>query len=48
MSQPLGARSEGRWCGSQCEAPLAKAWLGAELGDEVRMGPSTFIVEALH
>lgn len=34
--------------GVSSEAPLAKAWLGAEQGDEVRMGPSTFLIKALH
>jgi hypothetical protein len=34
--------------GVSAEAPLAKAWFGAEPGDEVRMGPSTFLIKALH
>ena len=34
--------------GVSSEAPLAKAWIGAEPGDEVRMGPSTFLIKALH
>lgn len=34
--------------GVSSEAPLAKSWSGAELGDEVRMGPSTFLIKALH
>ena len=34
--------------GVSSEAPLAKAWFGAKPGDEVRMGPSTFLIKALH
>ena len=34
--------------GVSSEAPLAKAWLGAEPGDEVHMGPRTFFIKALH
>ena len=34
--------------GVSSEAPLAKAWRGAKPGDEVRMGPSTFLIQALH
>ena len=34
--------------GVSSEAPLAKAWFGAKPGDEVRMGPSTFLINALH
>ena len=34
--------------GVSAEAPLAKAWLGAEPGDEVRLGPSTLLIKALH
>ena len=34
--------------GVSSEAPLAKAWIGAEPGDEVRLGPSTFLIKALH
>ena len=34
--------------GVSSEAPLAKAWHGAKPGDEVRMGPSTFLIKALH
>ena len=34
--------------GVSAEAPLAKAWFGAEPGDEVRMGPSKFLIKALH
>ena len=50
MGLPLGKLDLGGTVvlGVSAEAPLAQAWLGAEPGDEVRMGPSTFIVEALH
>ena len=34
--------------GVSSEAPLAKAWHGAKPGEEVRMGPSTFLIKALH
>ena len=34
--------------GVSSEAPLAKAWFGAKPGDEVSMGPSTFLIKALH
>ena len=29
-------------------APLAQAWHGAEVGDEVAMGPKTWTIKALH
>jgi len=34
--------------GVSSEAPLAKAWHGAKPGEELRMGPSTFRIKALH
>ena len=34
--------------GVSSEAPLAKAWFGSKPGDEVHMGPSTFLIKALH
>lgn len=34
--------------GVSSEAPLAKSWSGSELGDEVRVGPNTFLIKALH
>ena len=34
--------------GVSSEAPLAKSWHGAKSGDEVRMGPSTLLIKALH
>lgn len=34
--------------GVSSEAPLAKAWHGAKPGEEVRMGPSSFLIQALH
>ena len=30
------------------QAPLAQAWHGAEVGDEVAMGPKTWTIKALH
>ena len=50
MGLPLGKLDlEGTMVlGVSAEAPLAKAWFGAEPGDEVRMGPSTFLIKALH
>ena len=34
--------------GVSSEAPLAKAWFGSKPGDEVCLGPSTFLIKALH
>ena len=34
--------------GVSSEAPLAKAWFGTKQDDEVRMGPTTFLIKALH
>ena len=34
--------------GVSVEAPLAQAWHGAQVGDEVRLGPSTLQIVALH
>ena len=34
--------------GVSSEAPLAKAWFGSMPGDEVCLGPSTFLIKALH
>ena len=50
MGLPLGKLDLGGALvlGVSAEAPLAKAWLGAKPGDEVCMGPSTFLVKALH
>ena len=50
MGLPLGKLDlEGTMVfGVSSEAPLAKAWIGAKPGDEVRLGPSTFLIKALH
>lgn len=34
--------------GVSAEAPIAKAWHGAQVGQEVRLGPSTLVIVALH
>ena len=34
--------------GVSVEAPLAQSWHGAQVGDEVRLGPSTLQIVALH
>ena len=47
---PLGKLSlqGGLLLGVSPEAPLAQAWHGAKVGDEVRLGSSTFQIVALH
>ncbi len=47
---PFGKRSldESLVLGVSVEAPLAQAWHGAQVGDEVRLGPSTLQIVALH
>ena len=47
---PLGKLSldGGLVLGVSPEAPLAQAWHGAEVGDEVRLGSSTLQIVALH
>ena len=47
---PLGKLSleEGLVLGVSPEAPLAQAWHGAKVGDEVRLGSSTLQIVALH
>lgn len=47
---PLGKLSiqGGLVLGVSPEAPLAKAWHGAQVGDEVRLGPSPLQIVALH
>ena len=47
---PLGKLSleGGLVLGVSPEAPLAQAWHGAKVGDEVRLGSSTFQIVALH
>ena len=47
---PFGKLSldEGLVLGVSVEAPLAQAWHGAQVGDEVRFGPNTLQLVTLH